>query len=317
MRRAITITSISYMFFGASILVFISALLNPLLKESPSPMEKTEELDKNGFTSGLQPQQEETAPLPEDPARNGPVDASPQASGIPQQNPAEPRDRTDPVQAAQDPDPGSQTLLNESAASADRMSAPDASDQPVEASPPASTAQPASIAEDTDSQNRPEAGTLPAQQTMPEDLPREQAVPAEAAPEKPSVPPDSTAPKSLLVLGDGFFASGEITPGSDARRAIDQIIPLIQSRPKDDVLVEGHADKILSTRLSPSQASKLNKTVSLRRAIAVAMVLEQKGVASDRIIVSGRGDSVPIASNLTEEGRAKNRRVEIKLSPAQ
>jgi len=55
----------------------------------------------------------------------------------------------------------------------------------------------------------------------------------------------------------------------------------------------------------------------LQRAKAVAKVLEQKGVARDRIIVKGLGDAVPLASNQTNKGRKKNRRVEIKLVPAQ
>ena len=69
--------------------------------------------------------------------------------------------------------------------------------------------------------------------------------------------------------------------------------------------------------VNPVQLSKLNKIISLQRANAITLVLEQKGVASDRIIVHGLGDAVPIASNHTREGRAKNRRVEIKLLPVQ
>jgi outer membrane protein OmpA-like peptidoglycan-associated protein len=122
-------------------------------------------------------------------------------------------------------------------------------------------------------------------------------------------------PMSLLVLGEGFFFPGEVTPRVNAQEAIDKIIPLIKARSLDNVVVEGHADKWMPDGVSPAKASKSNKIISVRRANAVALVLKQKGVASDRIIVNGLGDAVPLASNLTKDGRARNRRVEIILSP--
>lgn len=139
-------------------------------------------------------------------------------------------------------------------------------------------------------------------------------LPSPAAEEKQS---SQHQPMSLLVLGGGFFSSGQVTPSADIQEAIDKIIPLIQTRPLDNVVVEGHADKWVPNGVSPVQVSKLNQSISLRRANAIALVLKQKGIVSDRIIVHGLGDAIPIASNLTYEGRTKNRRVEIKLLPAQ
>lgn len=122
-------------------------------------------------------------------------------------------------------------------------------------------------------------------------------------------------PMRLLVLGEGSFSPGQIKPDANAQKAIDRIIPLIKGRSLDKVLVEGHADKSIPDGFSPIQAFKWNKIISMQRAKAIALVLKQKGVASDRIIVKGLGDTVPLASNLTKEGRSKNRRVEIKLTP--
>jgi outer membrane protein OmpA-like peptidoglycan-associated protein len=85
----------------------------------------------------------------------------------------------------------------------------------------------------------------------------------------------------------------------------------------DNVVIEGHADKWVPYGANSVQISKLNKNISLWRANAIALVLKQKGIVSDRIIVHSLGDTVPLASNLTYEGRSKNRRVEIKLLPAQ
>lgn len=139
-------------------------------------------------------------------------------------------------------------------------------------------------------------------------------LPPPAAEEKRS---SQREPISLLVLDGGFFSSGQVTPSANIQEAIDKIIPLIKTRPLDNVVVEGHADKWVPDGINPVQVSKLNNIISLRRANAVALMLEQRGIASDRIIVHGLGDAVPLASNLTYEGRAKNRRVEIKLLPAQ
>lgn len=124
------------------------------------------------------------------------------------------------------------------------------------------------------------------------------------------------APMSLLVLGGSSFSPGEVRPKANVQEAIDKIIPLIQEQSLNNVIVEGHADKATPDGFSPEQSSKWNKFVSLQRAKAVAWMLKQKGVANDRIIVKGLGDAVPLASNLTKEGRSKNRRVEIKLSAA-
>jgi outer membrane protein OmpA-like peptidoglycan-associated protein len=119
----------------------------------------------------------------------------------------------------------------------------------------------------------------------------------------------------LLVLGEGAFSPGVAKPEAGAQAAIDTIIPLIQERSSDKVIIEGHADRSIPGGFTPTQAWKWNKIVSMLRAKAVAQVLKQKGVAGDRIIVKGLGDSVPRASNLTRKGRSKNRRVEITLLP--
>ena len=72
-----------------------------------------------------------------------------------------------------------------------------------------------------------------------------------------------------------------------------------------DVL--GHTDS------TGSDAS--NQTLSVNRAQAVAAYLQTRGVASARVGVQGFGESAPIATNDTDEGRAQNRRVEIKVVP--
>jgi outer membrane protein OmpA-like peptidoglycan-associated protein len=78
--------------------------------------------------------------------------------------------------------------------------------------------------------------------------------------------------------------------------------------PQTLVDVVGHADSI--------GRPEYNQQLSERRALAVADNLTNRGgVLRDRLYVAGRGSDQPIASNATEEGRAKNRRVEIILRP--
>lgn len=79
----------------------------------------------------------------------------------------------------------------------------------------------------------------------------------------------------------------------------------------DKTLVDvyGHTDS--------SGPDDYNQNLSQRRANAVATVLSNQGVDQRRFYILGRGESDPIASNATEQGRAQNRRVEIQLSPIQ
>lgn len=77
--------------------------------------------------------------------------------------------------------------------------------------------------------------------------------------------------------------------------------------PNTRVDVVGHTDS--------TGSAAYNQALSERRAAAVAAVLRSGGVASGRIAAYGLGETQPIASNLTPEGRAQNRRVEILIIP--
>jgi len=72
------------------------------------------------------------------------------------------------------------------------------------------------------------------------------------------------------------------------------------------ILLEGHTDWIASERY--------NYQLSLRRAESVRRYLESKGISRTRLSVRGYGETRPIALNDTDEGRASNRRVDIRLN---
>ena len=283
MRRAIT--AISFMLFGASILIFISALVIPLLRESTSRGvdSKTEVYESSG---PLKKTIEKSA-LDQ---TTGPVVINKLESSITQ---------------FEDKVKQNQTIgLSASIQLEDAVGLP----------------SPVAPNKNAIDRKREDSSAIQSLQTSLETtIPRiheksPEPVNPIGAVEKIS---PQHQPMSLLVLGAGLFPVGEGSPKANMQEAIDKIIPLIKERPLDKVIVEGHADKWIPDGVSAVKVSNFNKIVSLQRAKAVAKVLEQKGIASDRIIIRGLGDAVPLASNQSNEGRAKNRRVEIKLSPAQ
>ena len=101
-----------------------------------------------------------------------------------------------------------------------------------------------------------------------------------------------------------YFDTGkaEVKPESDA--ALKEIAKLLQQDPKLKLHVVGHTDNV-GTLVS-------NMDLSRRRADAVAKVLTTKyTIAASRLAAQGVGPLAPVASNKSEEGRAKNRRVEL------
>ncbi|HEV7691542.1 MAG TPA: OmpA family protein, partial [Hyphomonadaceae bacterium] len=61
--------------------------------------------------------------------------------------------------------------------------------------------------------------------------------------------------------------------------------------------------------------AEFNKTLSQRRAEEVREALISRGVAAERVIAEGFGPDKPLADNTSDEGRARNRRIEIKIIP--
>jgi outer membrane protein OmpA-like peptidoglycan-associated protein len=265
-----TLSQIASLFFGASLVIFILALLIPMLSKAPLT---TETVGSSTYTPTSQPeipispvtQETEKTPVIEN-KLNPPLTHVEEAPA--------------PAQSKELIEPSSST-------SSESLS-----------SPPLTNKTPPTENPDGD------LNTKPSEQAKTENSdPNEQA------------PTDQKTPSTLLVLGEGLFLPGATKLKNNMQDAIDNILPAIKAKPLTNVVVEGHADNWISDSASPHQASNLNKTISLQRANAVAKILEQKGVSRERIIVKGLGDTVPIASNNTQEGRAKNRRVEIKLSP--
>ena len=100
-----------------------------------------------------------------------------------------------------------------------------------------------------------------------------------------------------------LFDTGKATLQPSSEQTLNQIVKLMQDNPDLKLRVEGHTDNV--------GASASNKVLSEKRAEAVKTWLASHGVAADRLLASGFGDAKPVADNATDEGRAKNRRVEL------
>jgi outer membrane protein OmpA-like peptidoglycan-associated protein len=107
--------------------------------------------------------------------------------------------------------------------------------------------------------------------------------------------------KPIILEGVVFkFGSAEITPASD--EILTKAFDTMSENPAIEVEIHGHTDNIGK----PSYNLKLSQA----RAGAVKVWLMKRGVAANRIVTKGFGSVKPIASNVTEEGRQRNRRIE-------
>lgn len=110
-----------------------------------------------------------------------------------------------------------------------------------------------------------------------------------------------TMPQDLL------FAVDSDVVRADLQRDLNTLAGSLNRYPDTAVQIVGHTDN--------TGAADYNQRLSQRRASSVAQVLIAAGVPSSRIVTIGRGEDQPIASNLTADGRAKNRRVEFVITP--
>jgi OOP family OmpA-OmpF porin len=99
------------------------------------------------------------------------------------------------------------------------------------------------------------------------------------------------------------FDTGKATLRADSARVLDEILKLMNARADLRLTIEGHTDNV-------GQAAA-NRKLSEERANAVKAWLVGKGVKADRLATAGFGDTRPVGDNKADEGRAKNRRVEL------
>jgi outer membrane protein OmpA-like peptidoglycan-associated protein len=133
--------------------------------------------------------------------------------------------------------------------------------------------------------------------------------PAVAPPPPPPAPVAKAAPppveKKKIVLRGVNFDFDKSNIRADARPILDEAISTLKQYKEITLSVEGHTDSI--------GTEAYNQKLSMRRAKAVADYLAKGGIDPQRMTEKGLGESQPVASNDTAEGRAQNRRVELKI----
>ncbi|MDZ4261570.1 MAG: OmpA family protein, partial [Pseudomonadota bacterium] len=113
--------------------------------------------------------------------------------------------------------------------------------------------------------------------------------------------------QNVLISAHGFsFPSGQSEIQADNFPLMNKIVDAIKTFPNARIEVGGHTDS--------SGSDAANQKLSEARAAKVAKFLKEVGgIAADRVSSRGFGEAKPVASNETGEGRAENRRVEIKI----
>jgi outer membrane protein OmpA-like peptidoglycan-associated protein len=114
-----------------------------------------------------------------------------------------------------------------------------------------------------------------------------------------------------FTLPSSHFALGKAQLMVGASTQLRPVVEFLFQHPDWSVFLEGHTDSIpINTPEFPS-----NQELSVARARSVADYLESTGISADRVVIRGYGESRPLATNETIEGRQLNRRVEVSFVP--
>ncbi|MBQ0769690.1 MAG: OmpA family protein [Bizionia sp.] len=110
-----------------------------------------------------------------------------------------------------------------------------------------------------------------------------------------------------------LFNSGSWSVGAEGRKAVKQLGTVLADNPEIAVLIEGHTD---NTPFRKTAQIDNNWDLSTKRATAIVNILqENSAIQPENLTAAGRGEYAPIGSNTTTEGKAKNRRIEVILTP--
>lgn len=127
--------------------------------------------------------------------------------------------------------------------------------------------------------------------------------PAEPVDPAPAPKPIHTYKKQLSSSSSFALNSAELT--SNAKSELQEVIEVMNKYPQSNVTIIGHTDS--------TGTEQYNMQLSEKRAKAVASYIESRGVEDSRVTTRAMGETQPIATNKTREGRQKNRRVDIEV----
>ncbi len=139
---------------------------------------------------------------------------------------------------------------------------------------------------------------------------------APAAPATPAAPAASTAPapaaaapssvkQAITIQAEALFDFDKSVLKPDGKKSIDDAVAKMNQVDVQMVIATGHTDSV--------GTDAYNQKLSERRATTVKEYMVSKGIAAAKITTLGKGETQPVATNKTKEGRAKNRRVDIEF----
>lgn len=119
---------------------------------------------------------------------------------------------------------------------------------------------------------------------------------------------------TLSMVEKILFDSGSAEIKKEGKKVLDRVVEILKNVKDRQINIEGHTDNV---PISPRLAQKFptNWELSTARATNVVRYLQEKGIDPALLSATGYAEYRPVASNDTEEGRAKNRRIEIVLVP--
>lgn len=132
-----------------------------------------------------------------------------------------------------------------------------------------------------------------------------------AAPVAAPAPAPAPAPvakpmtEKVSFAADAFFDFDKDTLKPEGMAKLDKLAADVKGINLEVIIATGHTDSV--------GTDAYNQKLSVRRANAVKNYLVSKGVDANRVYAEGKGESKPVADNKTDDGRAKNRRVEIEV----
>jgi OmpA-OmpF porin, OOP family len=112
-------------------------------------------------------------------------------------------------------------------------------------------------------------------------------------------------PPKTFVLEDVEFDFGKSFLRPSSYSVLDDLVDYLNRKPNQRIEIGGHTDNVGS--------DAKNLVLSLERAKSIVAYLISKGISNDRLVAKGYGAEEPIEENITEEGRQKNRRTEVKI----
>ena len=122
------------------------------------------------------------------------------------------------------------------------------------------------------------------------------------SPGPPAPPPQAAAEEKIVLRGVHFQAASSDLSDSEIP-ILDQAVETLKAHPNARIYVKGYCDA--------AGSPEKNVRLSQERAATVAAYLQSKGVPLSQLIVVGMGGTHFVATNDTEKGRARNRRVEL------